>query len=1130
MVSKSQQAVGRVLLTAASALAFATAASPAIAQSGQAQTIEVSAQPLKDTLLELGRRYGVSIIADGALVRGKSAPRIRGALTVDQALNRALAGSGLTFAKRNGGRYVISRAAAPIQSSPSSRDDNAEGAPQDELSRVADTEQAIVVTGSRIERTAVNSPAPIDVVTSEEIEAFGFNEATEALRFVPALNSSISLTSQEGPSGTAARPLYGLATLNLRNLGANRTLVLVNGRRHVSGVANAATVDVSSIPDALIDRVEVLTGGGSSIYGADAVSGVVNYILKDDFEGVDFRVVGTLPTRGGGEAFSGSVTMGGNFADGRGNAVLNAQYNRQTELRANEREASRVSSFVVPNNAALSEALGVDAEFKNVLVPDRRFAPFVPGPLFSLTSSSLLSPFPTVGQNLPQIGGIPLQQIRDPETGEIRSLTPVAFVSGFDTQGGDSLNGLFSNPLTTTVPDIERISVNMIADYDFTDRVTGFLEAKYSRNEAKARSTSAPTVADLAIGLDSPFIPQVVQSQLDSLGAQGIEPNLNVTRTFFDDIASQPSDNIRQTFRIVGGLKGDISDALSYEVFANYGRTDTSLSDPSEPLLDRLYAAADAVADPATGQPICRSDLDPDAFPPTSFLAPLAAPGFRSFVPGDGSCAPINLFAPFNELDPDAVNFIFQGATDEFEIEQFVVNANITGNSADWLSLPAGGIGYAIGIEYREERSESRPDAIKRNRLGRLQNNPFDIVGGEFDVIEGFAEVNIPILAELQFAESLAFDASVRIADYSTVGTATSFAVGGVWQPIDDLRIRASFNRAVRAPNIAELFAPQATRLTNLPFVNSDPCDPNNTAQGSPTREQNCAQLIPDLATFDPSASYLAGNVAATSGGNPDLIEETADTYTIGFAYTPGFLPGFSIVADYYDIQIDDAISSGINRLVIVENCADAPTIENPFCAAVTRNPVTGAVETIQQTNLNFSAANARGIDYQIAYTFDLDDVFGGELGQFSANVSGTYLIERVDQQFAGFPGSDIRIDGSLNVPEHFINFAINWNKGPWSADYGFNFQSSQTFGGPAEPFGIQEIEEDPFLLDRPETGSAFVHYLGGAYEFDERFQLSFRVNNLFDRDPFELRGFGNAARPVNFLGRTVQIGFRGGF
>ncbi|MEM9170391.1 MAG: TonB-dependent receptor, partial [Pseudomonadota bacterium] len=535
------------------------------------------------------------------------------------------------------------------------------------------------------------------------------------------------------------------------------------------------------------------------------------------------------------------------------------------------------------------------------------------------------------------------------------------------------------------------------------------------------------------------------------------------------------------------------------------------------------------VADPTTGAPICRSDIDPDTQPGTSFFPALAAPGFRSFIPGSGSCSPLNIFAQLDALNPETVDFVFQRTEIEAEIEQFVVNATVTGNSAGYFSLPAGGIGYAAGFEYREESSETRPDALQVARLGRFQTVDQEIVGGSFDVLEGFAEVTVPVLADVPFVQRLSIDASVRVADYSTVGNATSFAAGAVWEPMRDLRIRGSFNRAVRAPNIAELFSPQNVFPTQL-RIGNDPCDPNSITSGTSTRQQNCAQLVPDLATFDPSPSYSFGGVQSTRGGNADLNEETADTYTIGFAYTPSALPGLSVVADYYAIEITDAIGRPGSRAVIVANCADAPTIDNPFCAAITRNPSTGVVEAVQETIRNIAEIRAQGVDYQVRYAVETADLGVGDLGIVTAEVAGTYLIEREDQGFADFPGSSNRLDGGYNFPKHFLNVGLGWRMGPVSADYGFNFQSNQIVGGSIGEFALEAIEDNPLLINDPNTGSAFVHYIGGAYRIDDALQLSVRVNNLTDRDPFSLRPFEAPIRPAGFLGRTVQIGIQGGF
>ena len=1102
-----------LLCAAASALAIASAVpAPAQAQAPTQtpQDITLPAAPLGQAILALGRELGVNIIAPDRLVRGKSAPAISGTLTGEQAIDRLLAGSGLIATANANGDFILSEQVAA-------------GAPRVQLisNDSASIEplitETIVVTGSRIKRTAINSPAPIDIVTAEDIAKLGLTDTTEALRFVPALNQSTSLTAR-GDFAPSAISGFGAATLDLRGLGTSRTLTLVDGRRHVSGVSGQATVDVSSIPAALIDRLEVLTGGGSSIYGADAVSGVVNYILKDDFEGVDVRANGSLPTRGGGEAYFGSITLGGNYAGGRGNAVLSVEDNRQTSLEADQRIGTRFRTDAIANTPEVAEFLGVSPDFVNVRLSDARFI-IPPSPTFTFLGS-LFAVGPTFIGGTAEIGGVPVEQIVDQETGQVRPREFGDFLSGFVTNGGDNVRETLINPVSTSIPDVERTVVNAIADYDFTNAITGFVEVKYSHNSSQTVPSFLFQSFDLPISQENPFLPQIARDQFASLTAQNLDPNLVVSRLFYDDIGVAPVESTRETFRIVGGFEGDITENLSYQISVNYGRTDTQLVNNRAVLPDRFYAALDAIPDPETGEPICRSDIDPNTLPPTSFAPFLSTPRFRSFTPGDGSCVPLDIFAVPNGLLQESLDFLLERTVNEVQLEQFVVNGVVTGNTEQFLRLPAGAIGYAAGFEYREERSDFRPDALENAGLTELSP---DALTGKFDVFEGFAEVNVPILSNTFLAKSLTLDASVRIADYSTVGTAKSFGFGSVWQPIDDLRIRGSFNRAIRAPNIAELFSPQRVVQGSLQ-LNSDPCDPESRTTGSATRAQNCAQLVPDPATFDPAQSYAFQGVTFTSGGNPILQEETADTWSIGFAFTPSALPGLTVIADYYSIRIKNAVSQGLNANTIVLNCADAPSIDNGFCDAITRNTVTGVVEAVQTTALNVSASRAKGIDYQVSYDFTLDNLVSGDWGDFNVQLTGTYLISREDELFADFPETNDRLDGEYNFPKHFINAALSWNSGPWSAVYNVNFQSNQVFRNAFVGIGIEELEENPLLLDRPNSGSAFVHTIGGAFQVAEAVELSLRVNNLFDRNPFELRPFGPTIRPTGLLGRTVQL------
>ncbi|MEM0911241.1 MAG: TonB-dependent receptor, partial [Pseudomonadota bacterium] len=1069
-----------------SCLSFSVAA-----QEEQQREITAAANSLGDTINELVRIYGVDILVSERLVSGKRSNPISGSYSAESALKIVLDGTGIEVQQTTEGNFILVESEALIENTNSTIESQA----------LKPEVENIVVTGTRIRRSGASAPSPVDIVSSEDIAAFGLVDTTEALRFVPALSQSVSATTQElgGRTSFAAgrEGQAGLATLNLRGLGTERTLVLVNGRRHVGGVTGEATVDVNSIPSALIERVEVLTGGGSSIYGADAVSGVVNYIINDSFEGIDLTVNYGVPTEGGGNAIFSSLTMGGNFADDRGNAVISLEYQNQDNLRRDERSFTNSGSGFVPNSPALTSAFGFDADAVNVLIPNVRSNNIPDAGLGSVTflgNTILASGTAFAGTSA--IGGVPVLQVIERANGTVR---PYDFGTraglALFSNGGDGTVFLpgFS-PNSDTIPEIERYTINGFADYDITSNINAFTEVKYTRVESSSRVLFSINPFNLVISPDNPFTPQTLVDQRNSLEALGEQTDLVVSLNLSEDIIQQPREAVRETFRVVGGIRGEISRAFNYELSVNYGRTDTLLANNAELIPDRFFAAVDAVADPVTGDPICRSEIDAVTPFPTSFFPTPAMPGFNTFAPGNGTCVPFNVFSL---ATPEFANFAFLRTEQTFKLDQFVVNGTVTGNSEEFFELPAGGIGYAAGIEYREEESSYQPDPLQIANLGFLSAFSDDVPNfGTFDVTEFFAEFNIPVLIDKPFANSLNLDASVRVADYSTVGTTTSYALGTVWEPVETLRLRASFNRSVRAPNIGELFTPQ---VTNPGQVNPDPCSETEISNGSSTRAANCAQFVPD--GFNPPVTSL--DVSILSGGNPDLAEETADTFTIGFVYQPAAIPGLTILADYYDIEIEDGILSGVTDEIIVTNCVDASTIINPFCDAVTRDPATGLVTDVQATNLNLSAIKAEGVDYQIEYTFNLDSVLDKWVGDFTASVNGTWLLQREDVPFADFPEATEVFDEEIRFPEHFVNVALRWNYKDWSADYGFNYQSSQfrTFGFPA--IDREVIESNPNIVNESKTGSAFVHYLGGTYTFSDQYQVSLRINNLFNEEPF---------------------------
>ncbi|MEM1052790.1 MAG: TonB-dependent receptor [Pseudomonadota bacterium] len=1056
----------------------------------------------------------MTISVSEALTRGKRAPAVSGSLNAEQALARLLRGSGLIYERARGG-YVISKAASQSSQLRSPTTTRA----QSEAERSQATESVpIVVTGTRIERTNAQAPSPVTIVTSEEIENFGLNDATEALRFTPSLNQSRSaLVSNDIFADNVIGDGLGLAALDLRGLGTARTLVLVNGRRHVAGLAGSATVDVSTIPSALIDRVEVLTGGGSSIYGADAVSGVVNFVLDEDFEGVDYRGSFNISDEGDAESYFGSVTVGGNFRDNRGNAWLNVEYSQQERLNPEQRDFFETARdpFFDPNAAARA-GLGIPDEFFFGLAPlQNGFAS--PFGNIDLLGVGAFTATAAIEDGITEINGIPFLQVVD-ETGTLRSANIGEFLStvGFlGTLPGDGIDNNF-----TLIPETERVVLNGRADYDVTRGLTVFLEGKYALTDSTARlRDTGALLVDTPFFLDNPFIPTALQNQIDGLAAQGITPSPLISREFGDTLLTPETNVERETFRIVGGLEGELSDNVGFELSFNYGRTATRIEERNQIFLDRLSAAVDAVVDSSTGNIVCRSDIDPTAPLPGNDFFPPVIPGFSTFSPGDGSCVPINIFGP-NTVTPEAAAFVATDTVANFAIQQFVVTGTVSGNTEGLFELPGGAIGFAAGFEYRREESDFRPDNadIIQTVITAIEA-PSVPVSGDFDVLEGFAEVSLPLIAAQPFAEELTLDASVRLADYTTAGFAESYAAGLIWSPVAGLRLRGSYNRAVRAPNISELFNPQNTVFSTLAF-SQDPCDVDEIGNGSANRQANCASFVPDLANFDPNITPIF----VTSGGNPNLEEEIADTFTIGFTTTPPLIPGLSIAVDYYNITIDNAVGGGLDVREVANFCVDADSIDNIFCDAVIRDPGTGLAQSIESILFNLASLETQGIDYELTYQFGLDGLVGSNVGQFTFNVAGTYLIDRTDFPVQGDPDTQIDRTGTFLFPENFIRVGLGWELDRWSADYNVTYRDSTLIPNRSN----EQLENDPFFQFEPFTGDSFVHNIGFGYRLSEDFRVFARINDLFDRESFLLAQ--TTSVPSTEIGRQFQIGVQGSF
>lgn len=1058
----------------------------------------------------------------------------------------------------------------------------------------SDDGDTIVVTGSRLQRDPnLGSPSPVTSIGEEDFR--GGNDTTETLRTLPALTSSVSSASTLDAGELDSGGSVGVATLNLRGLGAERTLVLVNGRRHVAGVAESGIVDVNSIPSSLIESVEVLTGGASAVYGADAVTGVVNFILQDDYEGIEIGAQIGMSEHADGDKYDLYGKFGHNFGDGRGNFTIVGEYTRDYGLRFGDRAQFRDGMIAAdgPNPFLRFQKGDIGADtpnFADFYSLDNGYYPYgfrIPVPGSSQYDAIFSGTTPTAAEqvlidravNLPTRLIAPQYQFQITSNGGViipgNFSDPGADLDGngvsdclqsfsgyngildysqaFGIVGGcwintdngveivdDGLiasnfnafggNGVIFDNNGYLIPEVSRYAINVLTHYDVGDSMRVYFEGKYVNQETTFGTTQNSYYDLLTVSADNPYIPASLQGVADSSGG------LYITRDP-TDLGPNIDTNESETWRFLIGLEGEVTSGIDFDVSANWGRYEMTEINNNNVLLDRFFAAIDVTTD-VFGQPICRSELDPTVrSPSTIFGIPSGEFGYLTFVPGQGDCKPANLFGT-NSISQEAVDFITTTTIDRYATEQFVAQAIIAGDTDNFFQLPYDGIDFALGMEFREEKSRSMFDPLKRGILPvtTVDGNAGDFVGdlgfsqtslatppdeflqnsgGSYNVFELFGEIGTTVLAGVPAFEELRFEFAGRYSDYSTVGGVFTYALNGIWSPIEDITFRGTYSRAVRAPNISELFAPPQAAFFR-PF---DPCDQTEIDRlqsigyaNIDNRIANCrADGIPE-GFSDPLSARFAGTIS----GNPDLREETADTLTFGAVLQPRFLPGFAISADYYDIKIDDAIST-IDDQDVVDNCYDSATFPNDFCATFTRNQnVTSAqylgFTSLNLTTINFVSIKTAGIDASISYSFSLGD------HDISVGATGSW-VDKLD--FAYDPTDPTAIDpelGEIGRPEWSGRGYINYSNGPVSLGYSLQYLSEM---------GLGDVEIETYEAQYGPAGIAdeyFIHNVTGSYSFmDDRFEVYGGINNLTNEKPFATE----RAYPVNPIGRYFFIGAR---
>lgn len=945
----------------------------------------------------------------------------------------------------------------------------------------------VIVTGSRIARAADETPNPVLSITQEELRYTGLVNLSETLAHFPALVASGTRFDFAGSSAPIG--LSGVNLLDLRNLGTDRTLVLVNGRRHIGGVPGSAAVDVNTLPVDLIQSVDVLTGGVSAIYGADGVSGVVNFITRRDFEGLVLRGQGSLSGRGdGGQRFF-SLTSGENFADGRGNVTLSYEFAADDAVHATDR----------PRAGDPMRAWGL---VRNPDDPDDNpdLYDYIPLNNLRYFNSALNGAVDTDWDFLADFTG----------TGESYDHGVVLNDRGLTYGGSGTPQAGFGGDLQTKM---RRHVANIFSSYQLNDSVRLFAEGKYVHG--RTWNSHQPSWDDpVYIAMDNPFIPDVIRDAVEPGvgGGLGLPDGVLVFRDNLD-LGRRQEVNTRQTLRSVLGIDGRIGGiGPRYEVSYTFGQSRFRSVNPNHRVDERHYAALDAVdeGEYLTGTPngniVCRIDLEPEGTP-INLVNWGEVP--QTFTPGPNSgCVPVNPFG--YGQDPAAVDFVGLDVATRTRMTQHVVSAWLSGDLNRYFTLPAGDVEWAAGLEYRKEKSRSTPDQMIQDGLmwGIPQIAPDS---GHFDVGEAFVEVSVPVLRNAPLADSLDVGGALRVSDYSTVGKTTTWKLDARWAPVRDIAFRATYSEAVRAPNISELFTPESGTFE---FID-DPCDAAFIGQGSQYRADNCAQMLADLG-IDPedfNPSEYSTNLPGRLKGNPDLMEETAKSWTVGFVYRPVALPDLKVTFDWYDVRLRNAVSTPTAQQM-ADLCFDQPTLDNTFCEGITRDPTTGYIDDFLLWPQNVSRFTTAGADLTVNYSFSP----WPNLGRFEWKLTGGYLDELT---FIATPGAEVTDNrGDMWAPKYTAATDLTWRRASWAVNYGINYFSRTRRFTEAEKRADPDIADPKYFY----YSAKWVHDLHASYTMpDHDLEMYVGVNNLFNRQP----DFPGVNYPVGFMGRYFYGGVR---
>ena len=935
--------------------------------------------------------------------------------------------------------------------------------------------QEIAVTGSRIQRDGMSTPTPVTAIDAGELDNMSPGNMIEAFDQIPQFLNNESPQTQSNFAGSA-----GASNLNLRGIGAKRTLVLVNGRRIV-GSNRLGSVDINLLPESMVQRVDVVTGGASAAYGTDAVAGVTNFILDTNYEGLSIRGQGGVTDRDDANSQEYAISWGTRIGQ-RGHIIGSFEFYDRDGIATYPDRDWYQGWGTVTNPEWMETGEGP----RLLIAPQVVSTSYTVGGLINQPGSALDrlmfqpdgSAVPFVESSLSNItGGSGSQSIAEQYGGgsgdNIQALT--------GGQGG-------------LIPDNDRHSAFLYGDYELSPNLTLFGQLIKGENSTRALGNSPVLFGNwgATIFAENAYLPDNVR---DIMAREGLDSFSFDRMHGLADLGggemAATNNTSSYTVGFQANLEGGFFDGWVVDGYYQYGKNENEVRLINFIRTDRLFQSLDAVRDPVSGEITCHATLQ----------------GNEAY----SDCVPVNLFGAGNAS---------QAALDYLRGPDKVITENIRQRYAEiaasgdlWEGWGAGVVSGAFGASWREDSIAKElgpdhlmalsspvndPDAGLRGIPGAFAGHSeiFQFSGtnelrGAYDVKEVFGEVLVPLVSNVSGFDQLDMSLAARWAEYSGSGEVWSWKAGLDWQVYNDLRLRGTLSRDIRAANLSERFDAQSQGASgDDPWFNNE--------------------------------NYAFSQVI---GGNPNVEPEEADTLTVGFVYQPSYMPSLSLSMDYYDIEVEGVIEQlGVQR--ILDDCYEGAA---SLCEQITRDPDTNRITRVENVFLNINQLAVSGVDVEASYTREVN-FFGSDYENLRLRLLGSYLRENALTNQGAAPVDSAGDVGSAGLPEYRWTLSANYTNGPWS----LYLQQRYVDGGTLNSQWIQGVDIDDNSVDE-----AWYTDLNMAYDVPlelsgGNLQLFLNVTNLLDEDPPVSAGYASffGATQVNqrvhdVLGRRYTAGFR---